>query len=113
MPDGSDDEVASLALDAPGGGPGGGPACPFEPWPEALLNWARMLISAGERPTAFEASIANDELLADEDDVALVVDELDALFCWFAARSNCTSRLCWLSPDTERLTYRLAAEETT
>jgi hypothetical protein len=70
-----------------------------------------MLMSAGERPTALVASIANDELPADEVDVALVVDALDALFRGFAARSNCASRLCWLSPDTERLTTHPAAKD--
>lgn len=103
-----DDELESLALDAPdGGGPEGGPPAP--PGPPLAELWLplelvppscdRKLSTAADSPTAVAAFEIETALLADaledEDAVALALDWPEPLL-WLAcaARSSCRSADC-------------------
>jgi hypothetical protein len=112
------DELESLVLETPGGGPGGGPPTPPGPpvdaplaelWlllllDERLLSCDRKLSSAADRPTAVDASDDVTVLLVDVDaevDV-LVLDVLEEVF-WLAqvdwsSFNNCA---CELKPETD------------
>jgi hypothetical protein len=94
-----DDEVESLELETPGGGPpGGGPPIPAVPPAESalaelwlppsepvleLLSCVRKLSRAADNPTAVEASeteiVALAEALADAEEDALALESLEAL----------------------------------
>ena len=86
------DELESLALETPGGGPpGGGPPTPPKPPVEALLAelWLlsdpaplscdRKASTAADKPTAVDASEVETVLLADVEVDALVVEVSDEL----------------------------------
>ena len=86
------DELESLALETPGGGPpGGGPPTPPKPPVEALLAelWLpsdpapascdRKASTAADKPTAVDASEVETVLLADAEVDALVVEVSDEL----------------------------------
>ena len=96
------DELESLALETPGGGPpGGGPPTPPKPPVEALLAelWLlsdpapascdRKASTAADKPTAVDASEVEIVLLADAEVDALVVEVSEELL-WFP-------RLAWRS----------------
>jgi hypothetical protein len=111
------DELESLALERPGGGPGGGPPTPPGPRGpplEALLAelWLpsdetppscdRKASTAADRPTAVDASEDETVLLADVDVDALAVDVSDELL-WLAklAWSSRSNWVCELKPEMD------------
>ena len=85
------DELESLALETPGGGPDGGPPGPPTPPLEALLAelWPlsdpelpscdRKASTAADKPTTVDASEVETALLADVEVDALVVEVSDEL----------------------------------
>jgi hypothetical protein len=108
------DELESLELETPGGGPGGGPPTPPGPPLEALLAelWLpsdetppscdRKASTAADRPTAVDASEDETVLLADVDVDALAVDVSDELL-WLAklAWSSRSNWVCELKPEMD------------
>ncbi len=97
-----DEEVESLALEALGGGPGGGPPTPpgpFGPWlapaEEAPSSWERNASIAADSPTELEASVDDTALALDVEAMLVALDWPEALF-WFAwlACNISRSRLC-------------------
>ncbi len=100
-----DDEAAA------GGGPGGGPpcgpptACEAELASELAPSSEIRFESSADICTGWEYSLADDELLADDADVEVDCDDVDALFASAVRAARRMSRICacWVVPETDRL----------
>ena len=111
-----DDELESLALETPGGGPGGGPPTPLgapappleaslvELWPlseETPLSCDRNASTAADSPIAVDASEDVIELLADAEVEALVLVVSEELF-WLAKLVwSSRNKDCVLKPEMD------------